>query len=371
MNWSPNKDRIVGLDILRSIAILMLLLSHSKNLLPEKFHSVYRLFVFDGVSIFFVLSGFLIGGILIRTWESSQNTVAFLRKFWRRRWLRTLPPYFLVLIVVIGFTWWLKPTSLSSIPLFDYFFFVQNFASPHPFFFPEAWSLSVEEWFYLMLPLCWLFLIRLWKGDPKKLMLYLAVTAILFTIVYRWWRFSNLQPIDTGSWDLVFRKQVVTRLDGIMIGVLMAYLWDQFKASLIYYRKVAFILGLVSFFGIRFLEIIDFIPPAGQYDAVFSFTLFALGTAALIPVLMTLKIKSRLFIGVFTFLSLTSYSMYLVNLTLVQHLIIPNLPWNLLTTSNAGLIFLNYFLFWVLTIGISTLLYYFFERPILKFRDKI
>lgn len=369
-NWLPNKDRVVGLDVLRSIAILMLLLSHSKNLLPEKFHAIHRLFVFDGVSIFFVLSGFLIGGILIRTWDSSQNSFAFLLKFWRRRWLRTLPPYFLVLLLVIGITWWIEPNSLDANPLLDYFIFIQNFASPHPYFFPEAWSLSVEEWFYLMLPLSWIIAIRLAKIDPKKLMFYLSIVVILFTIAFRFWRYSQLQPIDGGILDLSFRKQVITRLDGIMIGVLMAYLWNQHKTILIHYRKIGLILGFTSFFGIRFLEIIDFIPAAGWYDAVFSFTLFAFGTASLIPELMTLNVRCNSLVRIFSFISLTSYSMYLINLTLVQQLIIGHLPWNLNTNADEGLMFLNYFFFWSLTIGIAAVIYRFFEMPILRYRDR-
>lgn len=222
----------------------------------------------------------------------------------------------------------------------------------------------------MLLPLAWIVLIRLVKGDPKKVMFYLAIVVILITISFRFSRFSQLQPINSGIWDLGFRKQVITRVDGIMVGVITAYLWSEFKMSLIHYRKGALVLGLASFFGIRLLEIIDRIPVAGWYDSVFSFTIFAIGTALLIPSLMMVDVKNRLLIRSFTFISLTSYSMYLVNLTLVQHLIIGHLPWNIDCFPSKGQMILNYILFWILTIGISTLLFHFFERPILKFRDK-
>ena len=87
-----NKNRIYGLDILRALAIFFVVLDHSKHTL-EKNSSVFineisriyswnlRYFIFDGVSIFFVLSGFLIGGILIRSFEKEELTFKNLAKF--------------------------------------------------------------------------------------------------------------------------------------------------------------------------------------------------------------------------------------------------------------------------------------------------
>ena len=94
--------RIYGLDILRALAILFVVVGHGKFLLPTKLYFLHEAFVFDGVSIFFVLSGFLIGGILIKLLDKSQPAKELLVDFWIRRWFRTLPNYFLVLFILLN-----------------------------------------------------------------------------------------------------------------------------------------------------------------------------------------------------------------------------------------------------------------------------
>ena len=70
--------RIFGLDFLRAFAIFSVLLSHSSFLLNEQWQKWIGWFVFDGVSMFFVLSGFLIGGILIKTLEKHGSSMSVL-----------------------------------------------------------------------------------------------------------------------------------------------------------------------------------------------------------------------------------------------------------------------------------------------------
>ena len=93
------KNRIFGLDIMRTFAILAVMFGHSIFFLPTSIKDQLHAFVIDGVNIFFVLSGFLIGGILIRDFEK-KKTIKVLFNFWIRRWFRTLPNYFLILIVL-------------------------------------------------------------------------------------------------------------------------------------------------------------------------------------------------------------------------------------------------------------------------------
>ncbi len=66
-----NPKRIYGLDILRALAILFVVVGHGKYLLPQELRFYSKILALDGVSIFFVLSGFLIGGILIRLFEEN------------------------------------------------------------------------------------------------------------------------------------------------------------------------------------------------------------------------------------------------------------------------------------------------------------
>src|SRR5690606_23169927 len=92
--------------------------------------------------------------------------------FWKRRWFRTLPNYFLVLLVSL----FVYRNTLSGIPVHHYFFFLQNFTSEIPRFFVESWSLSIEEWFYLLLPFPFLLLHK--TKNKRGLLLFLLIAII-------------------------------------------------------------------------------------------------------------------------------------------------------------------------------------------------
>ena len=92
-----------------------------------------------GVEIFFVLSGFLVGGILFEQVMSGASWHSLLPTFWVRRWIRTLPSYYLFLGLNI-----LIYQRSGLPPLAPYFAFLQNFVHPIPSFFSDSWSLAIE-----------------------------------------------------------------------------------------------------------------------------------------------------------------------------------------------------------------------------------
>src|SRR5690349_2369452 len=108
------EDRIFGLDLVRFIAITMVVLGHGCMVLPDEYATNIQRVMLDGVSIFFVLSGFLIGGILIRQLEKGRDKWSDLVHFWKRRWMRTLPAYWFVLTVVIVYTFIVTPDLLPD-----------------------------------------------------------------------------------------------------------------------------------------------------------------------------------------------------------------------------------------------------------------
>src|ERR1700685_4034092 len=133
------EQRKIGLDYLRAAAILCVVTAHTAE--PNARGALG----FIGVEIFFVLSGYLIGGILLASCSRHGNMASWpiLRDFWMRRWLRTVPNYFLFIPVYIAaehFRW--------KRPLLMYATFTQNLTWPISRFFGVSWSLTVEEWFY-------------------------------------------------------------------------------------------------------------------------------------------------------------------------------------------------------------------------------
>jgi peptidoglycan/LPS O-acetylase OafA/YrhL len=281
--------RVFGLDVLRALAILFVVVGHGRFLLPDQLGQITDLFVFDGVSIFFVLSGFLIGGILIRTIDANGINARTIFSFWTRRWFRTLPNYFLVLLTLCCLNF-LFTEGFSFKSVSAYFLFSQNVFNVHPDFFPEAWSLSIEEWFYLLVPLGFGALTFVFRATPRTGILLASILLILLVTSFRSYRYLTI-PIDAIDWDKLFRKQVVTRLDSLMFGVIGAYISFYHRKLWLMYKRPLFLFGIILFLLSKFV-----IPEVtllnGLYSVVFSFSVISIATFSLLPYLSELKMGS-------------------------------------------------------------------------------
>lgn len=101
---SSSRQRVFGLDLMRVIAILAVLGSHILYIFPEQYGGVIPLLQLGGVmgvEIFFVLSGYLIGSILLRLFVKENFGMSDVKYFLIRRWFRTLPSYYLALVLNI------------------------------------------------------------------------------------------------------------------------------------------------------------------------------------------------------------------------------------------------------------------------------
>ena len=246
-----NPNRICGLDLLRSAAVLFVILAHGSYLLPERLAAINGYLVFDGVSIFFVLSGFLIGGILINLIEKNELNKTLLFNFWKRRWFRTLPTYFLVLSILVVLHV-VSTGNFNFLRIGSYYVFSQNLVQVHPDFFPEAWSLSVEEWFYLTVPFFTAIVIWFLKLKPKKAVLLVALIIIPAVTLFRYYRFLHIQVIGIYEYDSIFRRQVITRLDALMFGVIGAYIHFYHFKKWIRYKNILFVTGIAFFILSKF-----------------------------------------------------------------------------------------------------------------------
>jgi len=198
----------------------MVLASHGRHFLTPawKDAAIFRLGGFLGVELFFVLSGFLIGNIVWSNFKQAGNSNKWVLGFMARRWLRTLPNYYLFLLInalLIGSA--ISPGRI--VDLLPFVIFVQNLAWPHPPVFGEAWSLAVEEVFYLILPLC---LILFGRTFSDKRTAFLSVIG-LFLVLPLIARVIAVE-VSVPTWDAGIRKVTVFRLDALMIGVLASWL---------------------------------------------------------------------------------------------------------------------------------------------------
>jgi peptidoglycan/LPS O-acetylase OafA/YrhL len=165
---SLKPNHLPGLDGLRAIAIIIVLLSHYNINTPYK-----STFAGDtGVEIFFVLSGFLITSLLLK--EKVKTGSISLKMFYFRRFLRILPLAYLYILVVIILNYYYS-LNISLKSFFSASFFFQNIPklSSYNWYVQHYWSLSVEEQFYLTFPFLLVY-------DLNK---YIKITIAMITIV--------------------------------------------------------------------------------------------------------------------------------------------------------------------------------------------
>ncbi|MCX7650607.1 MAG: acyltransferase [Flavobacteriales bacterium] len=208
--------RHVGLDVMRSVAILLVLWEHFR-FVPEAAWPDRRFYVPpDGVDVFFVLSGFLVGNIWLQNFDSTPGKEAVFLFWWRRIW-RIWPLYYTFLFLNLTAVFLGVQPGQWSRGLISYFFFAQNLIKPVDLFFWESWSLCVEELFYFLLPVLFLvFKKRLRRLSAAAVLGCTACLMITIAWLYRW-----ALP-DSLDYDLWYRKMAPGRLDAIGWGVLMA-----------------------------------------------------------------------------------------------------------------------------------------------------
>lgn len=201
------------LDVLRGFAILAVMFHHIGKNVPSLHLMTIGTYGWAGVDLFFVLSGFLITGILLE----AKDAPHYFRNFYARRVLRIWPLYY----ALLAFTFILLPLALPSLrarifadayPWQSYLFFLQNLFSAKAIGFGPVgvtWSLAIEEQYYLVWPLLVLVL-------PPRALKFAAMGAFFLSVVLR-----VLQTFGLVHIFSVYTN-TLTRLDGIALGSLLA-----------------------------------------------------------------------------------------------------------------------------------------------------
>jgi peptidoglycan/LPS O-acetylase OafA/YrhL len=207
-------NHIPQLDVLRGIAVLEVMLYHATDVAPHlPLRALFR-HGYAGVDLFFVLSGFLITGILARTRENE----GYFTNFYARRILRIWPLYYALLLFSFVLLPAIEPQLKAAIfrqthPWQSFPFFLQNlFLNGNAYdTLRVTWSLAIEEQFYLVWP------IVVWLA-PRRLLKPFAVGALLLSGALRWSVLYGLIP------PLIIYTNTLTRLDGLALGAFLA-LW--------------------------------------------------------------------------------------------------------------------------------------------------
>jgi peptidoglycan/LPS O-acetylase OafA/YrhL len=217
---------IPSLDGMRALSILLVVVAHSSQNLSRCIRiplGAYLLFAHTGVSVFFVISGFLITSLLLKELDAT-GTIA-LKRFYLRRAFRIFPAFYLYL----GTIFILTLLGAFRTPLAAFFFaatYTSNYyLGPGGAFvgLQHIWSLCVEEQFYLLWP-AGLVLV----GRARAV--YLALSLILISPMSRLVTYLVLQPQHRAVVDRMFHSSI----DTIMFGCLLALLWqnDRFNRLL-------------------------------------------------------------------------------------------------------------------------------------------
>ncbi len=365
------KERNFGLDVLRAIAITLVVLSHITYLFVQESENHFVLLIRTlgavGVDLFFVLSGFLIGGLLLKDIEKHRYKFSHLITFWKRRWLRTLPNYFLVLFINILLYYIYSEDLVDSLGL--YFVFFQNFSGPHPDFFTEAWSLSIEEYAYLILPAVIFFMLFMFKKHQKLMFFWTTFATIFVLFLLKVQFYFEADIASYKDWSAGFRKVVIYRLDAIYLGFILAYLMRQFPE---FFKKQKFLFlffGAFIFIGVHFLIYIRQLQPQtdlGFYVFVYLASI-SVSLALVFPFAIHMK-RSTFFNTLVFFISTRSYAIYLINFSAILLSIQYFIPIDSISIFFKGILCILYL---TLTIGLSNVIYVYFEKPILRYRDRI
>jgi peptidoglycan/LPS O-acetylase OafA/YrhL len=219
--------RLPGLDLLRAVAILVVMWSHAQMLGVISQHDLVARFGWMGVDLFFALSGFLICGQLFRA--MAEGRPADPGGFYLRRLFRTLPAYLAVVALYFAAPGWREFPHIP--PLWQFLTFTENlfFVPDHLKAFSHAWSLCVEEQFYLVAPfLVWLLGSRALgrRALAVALVLVLGGVALRAAIwLHKVGPLLNATPrsLFWHAWIRTIYYPTWNRLDGLIFGAGFAY----------------------------------------------------------------------------------------------------------------------------------------------------
>lgn len=316
------QSRLIVLDLLRLLAVL-LVMGHHFTPAPEELSMwLYLPFYWlgnhggVGVDLFFVLSGFLVGGLLLA--EHRRYGSFSLKRFYVRRAWRIYPPFYVLLLVTYfatkygGLGW-----DSSRIQRVSEVFFLQSYV---PGYWNHTWTLAVEEHFYILLPLALLALVRLDRrapaDDPYRSLPWLVAGVMLICTFLRVANYSLREEYSLLTH--VFPTHL--RADALLFGVGIAYFFHFHRAA--FYRRLKQWRILLLAVGIVFMstELIDYFAGHAYRHTVGIMQTYLACAALMLGAMMCRPAETPLVRGLAK-LGTYSYSIYLWHMAVMWWLV--------------------------------------------------
>ena len=362
----PN-TKFFGLDHLRTLAITFVFVYHFGRLFPHpEWTNTISKFGWTGVDLFFVLSGYLISSQLFS--KMAQGGNFSLKEFFLKRFFRIIPPYIIVVTIYFLFPYVHEREGLA--PLWKYLSFTQNLGLklPSQGTFSHAWSLCVEEQFYLLLPLILsglVYLNILKKGYWLLIMLFL-IGFMIRLYSYQTFIIPNIESEQVWAfWYQWIYYPTYCRLDGLLVGISIAALLQykpKVKQKLSAYGNLFLLMSVLILVGAYYLCLDE----QSFAASVFGFPLVSVGYGVMVLGAITqssflYKIKSRITIYIATL----SYSIYLIHKFIIHIVQDQFSKFNIAKDSN-----LMFLLCILTTITGAIIMNQLIEKPFLKLKDK-
>lgn len=374
---TPRKKyrRNFGLDILRFSAIAIVLANHGYlgffigTGLSEwgGWQAIASVCAVFSIEWLLVLGGYLIGSMMIRSFEVKEGWWASARDFWLRRWFRTVPNYhaFLALNVML-LVWGMEKGA------FDWKFlaFSQNLAWPQdkPYFFSESWSLALDEWFYFLMPLLLGSVAWLPLKSRKNQFLAVAILLVAAPALAR----MAMPVADMWDWDHRVRRVTLLHLDATGWGVIAAILnrWhtEWWRSHMRLKAWIGVILTLLAIAGTAVLMTCGWqIFANGRLNDLVLIVAPSVGVAFMLPWLSSLEPKAPWQSSLMTRAADYSYSIYLAHLP-VQIVMLHFI--RIYSVSLQDHLWLICFAWVLLVTAFSACVFHVFEKPVSDLRDK-
>jgi peptidoglycan/LPS O-acetylase OafA/YrhL len=354
------RERQPGLDLLRALAVVIVTIYHAALFgfeMPARFDR----FGWIGVDLFFVLSGYLIGGQLLAPLARGRDIN--LGRFFARRALRILPAYLVILGIYFLLPAWREYPEIF--PLWKFLFSVQNIGLRGGTAFSHAWSLAVEDQFYLVLPFVLLFVNR-WRR-AAVLVPCLIVTGGLALRTFL--AFQNLTTTGVAfrGYQTWIYYATWTRLDPLVFGVSLAAI-EKFRP-----RWWTTITNFAPWLWLPALATIGYGLYLGETEEItvttcmWQFPLIALGMAALLVCAVSPRsVLGRRRIPGAAFIASIAYSAYLIQKLAIHFVVQFCASRNIAPTSAGAILAVQLCIF-----AAGTILFFSVERPFLQLRHRL